>query len=94
MLPSELNAWVRFNRLDAVRACEQAPLGHRHPDLVAADLLRMIGMLYSVLSTMAPGSDGWRRYVVLILDAISTNERQPLPPAAAFHPPEPTDWAL
>jgi AcrR family transcriptional regulator len=63
-------------------------------DLVAEDLLRVIGMLYSVLSTMAPGSDGWRRYVALILDAISTNERQPLPPAAAFHAPEPDSWPL
>jgi AcrR family transcriptional regulator len=63
-------------------------------ELVAEDLLRVIGMLYSVLSTMAPGSDGWRRYVALILDAISTNERQPLPPAAAFHFPEPNNWPL
>jgi AcrR family transcriptional regulator len=63
-------------------------------DLVAEDLLRVIGMLYSVLSTMAPGSDGWRRYVALLLDAISTNERQPLPPAAAFHAPEPNSWPL
>lgn len=63
-------------------------------ELVAEDLLRVIGMLYSVLSTMAPGSDGWRRYVALILDAISTEERQPLPPAAAFHFPEPNNWPL
>jgi AcrR family transcriptional regulator len=63
-------------------------------ELVAEDLLRVIGMLYSVLSTMAPGSDGWRRYVALILDAISTRERQPLPPAAAFHAPEPNNWPL
>jgi AcrR family transcriptional regulator len=63
-------------------------------DLVAEDLLRVIGMLYSVLSTMAPGSDGWRRYVALILDAISTKARQPLPPAAAFHAPEPNNWPL
>jgi AcrR family transcriptional regulator len=63
-------------------------------DLVAEDLMRVIGMLYSVLSTMAPGSDGWRRYVALILDAISTSERRPLPPAAAFHAPEPGNWPL
>lgn len=63
-------------------------------DLVPDDLLRVIGMLYSVLSTMAPGSDGWRRYVALILDAISTKARQPLPPVAAFHAPEPTNWPL
>src|ERR1700722_7235184 len=63
-------------------------------ELVAGDLLRVIGMLYSVLSTMAPGSDGWRRYVALILDATSTAERQPLPPAPAFHFPEPNNWPL
>jgi AcrR family transcriptional regulator len=63
-------------------------------DLVAEDLLRLIGMLYSVLSTVAPNSDGWRRYVALMIDAISTNERQPLPPATAFHALEPNSWPL
>jgi AcrR family transcriptional regulator len=63
-------------------------------DLVAEDLLRLIGMLYSVLSTIEPASDGWRRYVALMLDAISTNERQPLPPAAAFRAAEPNNWPL
>jgi AcrR family transcriptional regulator len=63
-------------------------------DLVAADLLRLIGMLYSVLSTMEPASDGWRRYVALMLDAISTSERRPLPPAAAFRATEPNNWPL
>lgn len=63
-------------------------------DLVAEDLLRLIGMLYSVLSTMAPNSDGWRRYLALILDAISTAERQPLPPAVPVHTPEPNSWPL
>jgi AcrR family transcriptional regulator len=63
-------------------------------DLVTEDILRIIGMLYSVLSTMEPNSDGWRRYVALMLDAISTNERQPLPPATAFHALEPNNWPL
>jgi len=63
-------------------------------DLVAEDLLRLIGMLYSVLSTMDPTSDGWRRYLVLIVDAISTAERQPLPPAVPVHAPEPNSWPL
>jgi AcrR family transcriptional regulator len=63
-------------------------------DLVAEDLLRLIGMLYSVLSTMDPTSDGWRRYLALILDAISTVERQPLPPAAPLHTSEPNRWPL
>jgi len=51
-------------------------------DLVADDLPRMIAMLYSVLWTMDSGSDGWRRYVALLLDAISVKNRRQLPPAA------------
>jgi hypothetical protein len=48
-----------------------------------------------VLSTMDSTSDGWRRYVVLILDAISVGERQPLPPAAAFrYALHPNSWPL
>lgn len=54
------------------------------PDLVPADLPRMVAMLYSVLQTMDTGSDGWRRYVALMLDAISAGERRPLPPATAL----------
>jgi AcrR family transcriptional regulator len=64
-------------------------------DLVTDDLPRLIGMLYSVLSTMESSSDGWRRYVALILDAISTNARQPLPPATPFcYTSEPNSWPL
>src|SRR3984957_7335099 len=59
-------------------------------DLVPDDLLRVIGVLCGGLSTMAPGSDGWRRYGPVIRDAISTKGSQPLPPVAAFHSPEPT----
>jgi AcrR family transcriptional regulator len=51
-------------------------------DLVADDVPRLIAMLHSVLFTMASGSDGWRRYVSLILDAITIKGRR-LPPAPA-----------
>ena len=52
-------------------------------------------MLYSVLSTMDLAGDGWRRYVALILDAVSTGERRPLPPAPAFrYAGEPNSWPL
>jgi AcrR family transcriptional regulator len=65
------------------------------PDLVADDLPRLIAMLHSLIWTMDSTSDGWRRYVALILDAISTNARQPLPPAAAFrYAREPNSWPL
>ena len=52
-------------------------------DLVADDLPRLIAMLHTVLWTMDSGSDGWRRYVALMLDAISTHPRRPLPRATA-----------
>ena len=77
---------------DLVRRGQQA--GRVRADLVAEDIPRLIAMLYIVLSTMDSDSDGWRRYVALILDAISTVERQPLPPAAPFHASEPNRWPL
>ncbi len=64
-------------------------------DLAAADLPRMMAMLYSVLQTMDPGSDGWRRYVALMMDAVSAGERRPLPPVATLRfGPEPGSWPL
>ncbi len=63
-------------------------------DLVADDLPRLIAMLYAVLPTMDSDSDGWRRYVALILDAISTTERKPLPAGAALRVSEPSSWRV
>jgi AcrR family transcriptional regulator len=64
-------------------------------DLDPADLPRMIAMLHSVLWTMDAGNDGWRRYVALILDAISAEGRRPLPPAARLrYAPESTAWPI
>jgi AcrR family transcriptional regulator len=64
-------------------------------DLVADDLPRIIAMLNSVLWTMDPASDGWRRYIALILDAISTATPRRLPPAAALQYPQRLDgWPL
>jgi hypothetical protein len=42
---------------------------------------KILGMLTSVMWGMDPRSDGWRRYVVLILDALSPNGASPLPVA-------------
>jgi AcrR family transcriptional regulator len=50
-------------------------------DLVADDIVRIMIMLVSVLSTMGPDGDGWRRYLALILDALSPAAARPLPPA-------------
>ena len=62
----------------AVRAQD---VGLVRADLVADDLPRMVAMLYSVLGTMDPASDGWRRYVALMIDAISTSNPTRLPRA-------------
>src|ERR1700730_10377172 len=64
-------------------------------DLVADDLPRLIAMLHGVLWTMDTNSDGWRRYVALILDAISIDERRPLPPAGALRfAPVSSSWPM
>ena len=64
--------------------CRGQQAGVVRADLVPADLPRMIAMLHSVLWTMDSGSDGWRRYVALMLDAISAGDRRTLPPAATL----------
>jgi len=67
--------------------------GMIHADLAAEDLPRMIAMLHSVLLTMDPTSGGWRRYVTLMLNAISTGERRPLPPSTPIvYIPQPDSW--
>ncbi|CAN5466023.1 TetR/AcrR family transcriptional regulator [soil metagenome] len=64
-------------------------------DLVADDLSRIIMMLNSVLWTMDPASDGWQRYVALMIDAISTAERGPLPSAVPMRlAPVAESWPL
>lgn len=64
-------------------------------DLVAEDLPRIMLMLNSVLWTMDPSTGGWRRYVVLLLDAISTTERRELPPAVPIRfDPSPESWPI
>jgi AcrR family transcriptional regulator len=70
-------------------------VGSIRADLVADDLPRLVAMLFGVLSTMDADSDGWRRYVALIVDAISVGEPQPLPPAAALrYVVGPNSWPL
>jgi len=77
---------------ELVRRGQQA--GLVRADLVADDLPRLIAMLYGVLPTMDSNSDGWRRYVALILDAISITERHPLPPGSALRISEPSNWRV
>lgn len=50
-------------------------------DLVPEDMQRIMGMLTGVLWNMDCHSEGWRRYVTLVLDALSPDGASPLPPA-------------
>ena len=61
-------------------------------DVVADDLPRFIAMLYGVLSTMDSDSDGWRRYVALLVDSISTGVRQRLPRAVPLRFEPSSSW--
>ncbi len=77
---------------DLTRRAQQA--GLVRADLVADDLPRIIAMLNSVLTTMDPASHGWRRYVLLMLDAISTPTPRRLPSAAAIQYQPVGDWPM
>lgn len=90
-LTSDVSASLNDALNDLARRGQQA--GVVRADLVPADLPRMIAMLHSVLWTMDSDDDGWRRYVALMLDAISAEGRRPLPPAARLrYAPESTAW--
>ena len=69
-------------------------VGRVRADLVVDDVPRLMAMLYSVLATMDAESDGWRRYVALVIDAISITEGQPLPPAPPLSISEPSTWRV
>jgi AcrR family transcriptional regulator len=60
-------------------------------DLVADDLPRIIAMLNSVLWLMDPATDGWRRYLLLVLDALTNPEPRRLPKAAPLLVRDPLD---
>ena len=50
-------------------------------DVVPDDIHVIIGMLASLQACMESGGDGWRRYVALMLDALSPVGASPLPAA-------------
>lgn len=86
---------VSLNAALAELAREGQRVGSIRPDLVTDDLPRLVAMLFGVLSTMETGSEGWRRYVALVVDAISVDQRRPLPPAAALrYEVGPNSWPL
>ncbi|MEU6716438.1 helix-turn-helix domain-containing protein [Nonomuraea sp. NPDC046802] len=51
-------------------------------DLVPGDLPRIMAMLISVLWSMDPESEGWRRYLTLVLDGLSPTAASTLSPPA------------
>jgi AcrR family transcriptional regulator len=92
-LTSDMSVSLNDALGELARAGQRA--GSIRADLVTDDLPRLIAMLFSVLSTMDAHSDGWRRYVALVVDAISVNDRRPLPPAAALrYEVRPDSWPL
>jgi AcrR family transcriptional regulator len=62
-------------------------------DLVPDDIHRIMGMLISLLCTDSEG-DGWRRYVALMLDALSPIGASPLPGAAPIRQGHPGSCSL
>jgi AcrR family transcriptional regulator len=75
------------------RRAQQA--GLVRADLVPDDLPRIMAMLVSVLWSMDPEGDGWRRYLALVLDALTPAAANRLPPAATLlKPPRPGNWLM
>lgn len=92
-LTSDISTSLNAALGELARAGQRA--GRIRTDLVADDLPRLVAMLFGVLSTMDADSDGWRRYVALVVDAISVDDRQPLPPATALrYEVQPDSWPL
>ena len=59
-------------------------------DLVPDDMPRIMVMLLSVLGTMDPGGDGWRRYLGIALDGLTSDSPSRLAPAVPLVPlPQP-----
>jgi AcrR family transcriptional regulator len=79
-LTPELSA-AFFNALTLLaRRAQQAHL--LRADLVEEDLPRIMAMITSVLRSMDPATEGWRRYLGFILDGLS-------PAAASVQPSAP-----
>jgi AcrR family transcriptional regulator len=92
-LTTDVSAELNDALGDLTRRAQQA--GQVRPDVVADDLPRIVVMLNSVLWTMDLGSDGWRRYIALMLDTITTDEPQPLPPVTPLHyAPISSNWPM
>jgi AcrR family transcriptional regulator len=54
--------------------------GILRPDLVDEDIPRLVLMLFATLPSFDAGSDGWRRYLDLMLDALTARTSTLAPP--------------
>lgn len=51
------------------------------------DTFRILCMLLAVVPTFRQDSDGWRRYLALVLESLTMTPTEPLPPAEAVIDP-------
>jgi AcrR family transcriptional regulator len=64
-------------------------------DLVQDDIPRMVLMLFGTLPSFPPGSDGWRRYLDLMLDCLTADTTELAPSTPVHdHQPVPTAWSV
>jgi AcrR family transcriptional regulator len=86
MMTIELAGWFVGPVSELVRRGQQEGLLRADLD-PEADTLRLLLMLLSVIPTLGPGSDGWKRYLGLVMDSLSLTPTTPLPPAEAVVDP-------
>ncbi|MEU1515159.1 helix-turn-helix domain-containing protein [Streptomyces sp. NPDC005811] len=75
---------AEFNEGLAVLAQRSQRSGLMRADLAPEDLPRFVVMLFSILWTMDAKTNGWRRYLAFLLDALTLDAANPLPPVAAL----------
>jgi AcrR family transcriptional regulator len=69
--------------------------GSFRADLVEDDIPRIVLMLFGTLPSVAPDSDGWRRYLGLMLDALTGETTQLASPTPVHaHQPVPAAWSV
>lgn len=56
-------------------------------DVDSTDLRRLVVMLLSTVRLFEPGSEGWRRYLVLLFDALRPESASTLPEQTPLPPP-------
>ena len=61
--------------------------GQIRTDIAAVDLPRIMAMLFGAVSSLGPGSDGWQRYLAIVLEGLAADPTITLPP-----PPDQVEW--